>query len=222
MLDEVMMQPDNPEKELILTYDTRSLRDARNLLSTCSTQDAYSFIDSNSHVRLWGLLAEHALESLDFTIADKAFVRAADYQGIQFVKHLQKLGDEKKQKAEIAAFLKRFDEAEGIYTEMDRLDLAIEMRIRLGDWFKVEKLVKSGAGDDKLLQTAWNKIGEYYADRHKWGKAVQYFAQVCDASAAFGERVSKPAPFSSEPSWGCILSSCCSVSPSLAARRPCC
>ena len=178
LLDDVMMQPDNPEKELMLTYDTRSLRDARNLLTACSMTDAYSFIDSNSHQRLWGLLAEHALETFDFAIADKAFVRAADYQGIQFVKHLQKLGDEKKQKAEIAAFFKRFDEAEAVYREIDRLDLAIDMRIRLGDWFKVEKLVMSGAGDDKLLQQAWNKIGEYYADRHKWAKAVQYFAQA--------------------------------------------
>uniref|UniRef100_A0A061SDB5 Wd repeat-containing protein 35 isoform x2 n=1 Tax=Tetraselmis sp. GSL018 TaxID=582737 RepID=A0A061SDB5_9CHLO len=178
LLDEIMMQPDNPEKEFLLTYDTRSLRDARNLLGTCSLQDAYSFIDSNSHPRLWGLLAEHALEGLDFNMADKAFVRAQDYQGIQFVKHLQRLGDERKQKAEIAAFFKRFDEAEAIYQEIDRLDLAIEMRIRLGDWFKVEKLVTSGAGDDKLLETAWNKIGEYYADRHKWSKAVTYFAQA--------------------------------------------
>mmetsp|Transcript_38234 Transcript_38234/g.108060 ORF Transcript_38234/g.108060 Transcript_38234/m.108060 type:complete len:1242 (+) Transcript_38234:70-3795(+) len=178
LLDEIMLQPDNPEKDLILMYDTRSLRDARHLLQTCSMQDAYSFIDTNSHARLWGLLAEHALENLDFTVADKAFVRAADYQGIQFVKHLQKLGDDKKQKAEIAAFFKRFDDAESIYRDIDRLDLAIEMRIRLGDWFKVEKLVMSGVGDDKLLQTAWNKIGEYYADRHKWSKAVQYFAQA--------------------------------------------
>jgi WD repeat-containing protein 35 len=80
LLDDIMMTPDSPEGELMLTYDTRSLRDARNLLTTCSMQDAYSFIDSNSHHRLWGLLAEHALEKLDFVIADKAFVRAADYQ----------------------------------------------------------------------------------------------------------------------------------------------
>lgn len=42
--------------------------------------DAYAFVDSNSHPRLWRNLAEHALEALDFTTADKAFVRCADYQ----------------------------------------------------------------------------------------------------------------------------------------------
>ncbi len=43
-------------------------------------EDAYSFVDSNSHPRLWRILAEHALEGLDFPTADKAFVRSADYQ----------------------------------------------------------------------------------------------------------------------------------------------
>ncbi len=63
--------------------------------------DAYAFVDTNSHPRLWRNLAEHALEALDFTTADKAFVRCADYQGIQFVKHLGKLDDKAKQRAEV-------------------------------------------------------------------------------------------------------------------------
>ena len=56
--------------------------------------------------RLWRILAEQALESLDFPMADKSFVRCADYQGIQFVKHLQKLNDRSKQKAEVAVYFK--------------------------------------------------------------------------------------------------------------------
>ena len=31
----------------------------------------------------------------------------------------------------------RFDEAEKLYLEVDRRDLAVGMRRRLGDWFKV-------------------------------------------------------------------------------------
>ena len=48
-------------------------------------EDAYSFVDSNSHPRLWRILAEHALDQLDFAMADKAFVRCADYQVIHWV-----------------------------------------------------------------------------------------------------------------------------------------
>ncbi len=33
-----------------------------------------------------------------------------------------------KQKAEVAAYFKRFDEAETIYREIDRKDLAIDLR----------------------------------------------------------------------------------------------
>jgi WD repeat-containing protein 35 len=53
---------------------------------------------------------------------------------------------------------------------MDRKDLAIDLRIRLGDWFRVVQLIKSGGGaaDDVLLQKSWNAIGDYYYDRQKW------------------------------------------------------
>lgn len=48
-----------------------------------------------------------------------------------------------------------------------------------GDWFKVERLVRESGGDDVALCNAWNKIGGYYSDRHKWLKAAQFYTQVC-------------------------------------------
>ena len=42
-----------------------------------------------------------------------------------------------KQDAEIALYLKDYDEAEALYRRMDRPDLAIDMRMRLEDWFAV-------------------------------------------------------------------------------------
>eukprot|EP00238_Polyblepharides_amylifera_P008608 CAMPEP_0196598138 /NCGR_PEP_ID=MMETSP1081-20130531/94147_1 /TAXON_ID=36882 /ORGANISM="Pyramimonas amylifera, Strain CCMP720" /LENGTH=1154 /DNA_ID=CAMNT_0041923789 /DNA_START=199 /DNA_END=3663 /DNA_ORIENTATION=- len=178
LLDDIMRTPDHPDKDYFIDFETKSLRDTRHILGNVGIQDAYQFIEDNSHPRLWRILAEYALENLNFMIADKAFVRCTDYQGIQFVKQLQLLDDPQKQHAEVAAYFKRFDQAETIYADIDRMDLAIEMRMRLGDWFKVEKLAQGGAGDDALLFLAWNKIGEYYADRQKWHKAVAYFAQA--------------------------------------------
>jgi hypothetical protein len=49
---------------------------------------------------------------------------------------------------------------------------------RLGDWFKVEKLLRESGGDDVALVTAWNKVGAYYSDRQKWAKAAQFYTQV--------------------------------------------
>ena len=57
-------------------------------------------------------------------------------------------------------------------------ELNICCRCPAGDWFKVERLLKEHGGDDALLVNAWNKIGEYYSDRHKWNKAAQYYTQV--------------------------------------------
>ena len=53
------------------------------------------------------------------------------------------------------------------------MDLALEMRKRLGDWFRVVQLVQQGYGDDNDNTLALNNIGDYYADRQKWNKAVQ-------------------------------------------------
>lgn len=49
-------------------------------------------------------------------------------------------------------------------------DLAIGLRIKLGDWFRVLQLLKTGSGDadDTLLEQAHNAIGDYFADRQKW------------------------------------------------------
>eukprot|EP00976_Prorocentrum_cordatum_P114254 1195823-Prorocentrum_minimum.AAC.7 len=90
-------------QDYFIDFETKSLRDTRSILANCQISDASQFIDDNSHPRLWRILAEHALEKLDFVIADKAFVRCADYQGIQFVKRLQKLDDEAKQHAEVGS-----------------------------------------------------------------------------------------------------------------------
>jgi len=48
-------------------------------------------------------------------------------------------------------------------------DLAVSLRKKLGDWFRVVQLLKTGSGGDDLqLEEAWNAIGDYYADRQKW------------------------------------------------------
>jgi WD repeat-containing protein 35 len=182
-IDDVMRTPEHPEKYSIVNFETKSLRDTRDLLSTVPIQEAHNFIDDNPHPRLWRILAESALEQLNFLMADKAFVKCRDYQGIQFVKRLKLLNDANKQRAEVCAYFRRFDEAESIYLKMDQKDLAVELRMRLGDWFRVVQLIQSGAGDDKLLQTSYANIGHYYADRQKWEKAYKYYSKAKDLPA---------------------------------------
>ncbi|EQC32501.1 hypothetical protein SDRG_09827 [Saprolegnia diclina VS20] len=183
LLDDILSSPDQTDKSLIIDYETRSLRDARNLLENVGLAEACDFIQDHPHPRLWRLLADAALEQLDFAMAERGFVKCSDYNGIQYVKRLQLLNDRTKQKAEVAAYFQRFDDAEALYRKIDRKDLAIELRKRLGDWFRVLQLVQSGGGDDTLQTQAWTMIGDYYADRHKWEKAIKYYAQSNETEA---------------------------------------
>lgn len=66
------------------------------------------------------LLAEAALQKLDLRMAEKAFVRCKDYQGIEFVKRLGNLQNEPMKQAEVAAYFGSFEEAERMYLDMDR------------------------------------------------------------------------------------------------------
>jgi len=177
-IDELLKSPDTPHFELVVDHHTKALRDVQEVLNRASITDAYSFIMDNSHPRLWKLLAEHSLQNLNFVMADKAFVQCADFHGIQFVKQLQSLDNKKLQQAEVCVFFKKFNEAERIYLECERPDLAIDLRMKFGNWFKVEKLLQNGGGNDEMLIQSWNKMGDYYSDRQMLTKAVQYYAQA--------------------------------------------
>ncbi|XP_032509086.1 WD repeat-containing protein 35 isoform X4 [Phocoena sinus] len=179
LLDEILKNPEYPDKDYIINFEIRSLRDSRALIEKVGIEDASQFIEDNPHPRLWRLLAEAALQKLDLHTAEQAFVRCKDYQGIKFVKCLGNLQSESMKQAEVAAYFGRFEEAERMYLDMDRRDLAIGLRLKLGDWFRVLQLLKTGSGDadDSLLEQAHNAIGDYFADRQKWLNAVQYYVQ---------------------------------------------
>ena len=69
----------------------------------------------------------------------------------------------------MATYFGQFEEAERIYLDLDRKDLAIDLQARLGDWFRVVQLIKNGGNvDDRLLENAWNNIGAHYYDRQQW------------------------------------------------------
>ncbi|XP_054833887.1 WD repeat-containing protein 35 [Eublepharis macularius] len=179
LLDEILKNPEHPNKDFIINFEIRSLRDSRAFIEGVGIEESSQFIENNPHPRLWRLLAEAALQKLDLQTAEQAFVRYKDYQGIKFVKRLGNLKSEAMKQAEVAAYFGRFEEAERMYLDMDRRDLAISLRIKLGDGFRVLQLLKTGSGhaDDNLLEQAHNAVGDYFADRQKWANAVQYYVQ---------------------------------------------
>ena len=79
------------------------------------------------------------------------------------------------------ACLDRFEESERLFLDVDRRDLAVSMRKKLGDWFRVLQLLKGsagGLGNDKETEEAWNNIGRHHAERHEWSEAVTYYEKA--------------------------------------------
>lgn len=161
-----------------MSYESLRLRQLRELLATGSRKDAVAFIEAEPSQTLWETLAEDALLSLDLPYADVASIATRDYPQLHFLKRVRHLDDPRKQQAEVESFYRHFEESEKIYKTLDRKDLALAMRRRLGDWFGVVRLVQEGGGDESQMTLAWEYIGDSYAEGGKWSKAAQYYAQA--------------------------------------------
>ena len=199
-LDDLMSRPETPNLADIADFDTKSLRDTRDLLEKVDLTEATQFIEQNPHSKLWKLLAEASLNKLNLTTAEHAFVKLKDYYGLDLVKKLQNIPNQNVKKAEIAAYFNLFEEAEVAYLENDRKDLAYLLRKKLGDWFKVLQLLKIGSdkriyddqdilesdmlntalsgGSDAQLEEAYNEIGDYHFERQRWDLAAKYYIMI--------------------------------------------
>jgi WD repeat-containing protein 35 len=174
-----MQDAQNPQPQSLVQIEIQDLREIRTILSEKGLSEAENYAKQRQYPRLWKVIGESSLEALNFDAASKALVKALDYQGLQFVKRLKKLDDPKKKLAETAAFHEQFEKAEKIYLDMDRKDLAVDLRKRTGDWFRVVQLLKTGGGgEDQQLEHAWNQIGDYYFERQRWHQAITYYIQA--------------------------------------------
>ena len=67
-------------------------------------------------------------------MAEKALLKLEDYLSLRVIKRIQMIGDKNIQKAEILNYYKKYDQAEDLLMRIERLDLAIQLRMRLGEW----------------------------------------------------------------------------------------
>lgn len=180
LLDEIVNGTTPPSTtEHLLHLRVKSLRDTEDLLHHVGISEAKQFIEDNSHPRLWRLLGESSLKKLDLETAESAFVRCTNYQGIQFIKKLRSIQNQNIQKAEIAAFFGDFDEAEKLYIDADRRDLAISLRSTLCDWFRVIQLYRMASGiSDQQMENAYREIGNHFANMRVWESAREYYEKA--------------------------------------------
>ncbi|KNE64632.1 hypothetical protein AMAG_09988 [Allomyces macrogynus ATCC 38327] len=177
-MDTVLAHPRRPAVADIVRLQTKSLRDTDAILDQVGVADAYAFTEVHPHPRQWRLVADRALETGEWGIAHKCLARVLDYAGILFLKRLARLnGDKAKQRAAILQYLGRVDQAELAYMDADRRDLAVQMRMAVGDWFRVVQMGK-GSVDDAAMAKCWTMLGNEYLAQFKWTHAVTYFAQA--------------------------------------------
>ena len=114
LLDDILKEPEEIKniQDMFIDFEAKSLRDTRDLLTTVSLKEAVDFVEQNPHRRLWKLVNEAALDKLNFSLAERAMVKNEDYYGVQLVNKISKMEEKVKQKAEVACFFKKYDEAE--------------------------------------------------------------------------------------------------------------
>ncbi|UJR15120.1 hypothetical protein I4U23_002085 [Adineta vaga] len=190
MLDEIMKMHlrgvQAPSADYLTIYDNKILRDMKTACEKLPLEQVSTLIEKDPHPQLWRALGEAALNHLDIKVAEHAFVKIHDYYGLQFLRRLQQFQGEQFKRAEIAAFLKHDEEVEKIYIDMDRKDLAYQLRRKLGDWFRVVQILQSGAvASDAMQNEAWNELGDFYFDRQQWATAAKYYEQSGNNSQAY-------------------------------------
>lgn len=121
LLDEIMQTPESLKPEYAMKVETRALRDIKSLIENgTDLLDVGRYVEENSHPSLWRLLAQAALNQLDLSVAETAFVRCRDYAGVQFSKRIANITDDGIRKAEVFCFFEDFDKAEKLFLETDR------------------------------------------------------------------------------------------------------
>lgn len=170
---------DQPHMDLIVEIDCAMLRQVKAHISNSRLQEAFALAEEKLHPKLWKLVGYSSINSFQLDIAMKSFVQSQDYPAIKFVQRLLSLEDKRKRQAEVYVWLTKFDEAEQIYLEMDRRDLALEMWMMLGRYDRALKIV--GSSPSKLLlDQIKRELCSYYFERQQWDGAAKYFCTTPD------------------------------------------
>jgi WD repeat-containing protein 35 len=182
-LEDLMFKPYDSNfkvEDIVIQTETRNLRDLReHIKAKMPMEDIYKFVEQNPNRKMWELLAKHALFLFDTATAEKAFTHMNDYMGLDFIKRLKSIDDDKLRKAEIAQFFMDYDNAEDIYNNADRKDLSIAMRLKLGQWDKVISLMnQSGVVQEDSMKVAYVQLANQYMDSKDYDKAEEYYKKA--------------------------------------------
>lgn len=125
--------------------ETKLVRDLRQIIDTSLADAVNHCLQFPGYPSLWNIISKASLEQMNLETAALAMSKYKDYKGLQFVNKLKRLKDDAMRKAEILAFFGKYNDAESIYINLDRADLAINLNNVLGDYGRVLALLESNA-----------------------------------------------------------------------------
>lgn len=96
LLDEILKDPEEIKtiSDMFVSYEQKYLRETREILTNANLKEAVDFVEKHTHPRLWKLITEASLDKLNYGVAERAFVKNEDYQGVQLILKLNNM-DEK-------------------------------------------------------------------------------------------------------------------------------
>lgn len=142
------------------TNECSLVTNLKNLISKNSMTEAINYtLRQTRFPQLWSILGRESLLQQDIETAYLSMIKNKDYKGLQLIKRLNKFKDINLQRAEILAFINRFDEAEQIYLESDRADLALNMNKVIANYIKVDEFLQSNSlKNQSILKIAMENI----------------------------------------------------------------
>ncbi|KPM10796.1 hypothetical protein QR98_0093590 [Sarcoptes scabiei] len=160
------------------TNECSLVTNLKNLISKDSMTEAINYtLRQTRFPQLWSILGRESLLQQDIETAYLSMIKNKDYKGLQLIKRLNKFKDINLQRAEILAFINRFDEAEQIYLESDRADLALNMNKVIANYIKVDEFLQryNFQHHHKEVEENNYRLGEFYSEHSNWTKAEEYF-----------------------------------------------
>ncbi len=66
-MDELLLHPEQPSRDTVVDFETKTLRDAREVILAQGLTAGYASVDKSPHPRLWKLLAHVGSPTLSLT-----------------------------------------------------------------------------------------------------------------------------------------------------------
>ena len=87
------------------TFETRLLKEIKSAINKGNIDDLCSFIPSDQNRVILNMIAEAALQNLDFKASKKLFIELKDYNGLLFLETLSKIQNESERRDQVDQFI---------------------------------------------------------------------------------------------------------------------